>query len=406
MVIVGAGLAGAKAAQALRSEGYDGHVTLLGDESHRPYQRPPLSKEYLHGKAGRDALFVHPEIWYQTRDIDLRLNSVATAIDRERHTVTLRGGERIGYEKLLLATGAAPRTLEVAGSAHAPVLYLRRIEDSERIRAALRPHARLVVVGAGWVGLEVAAAARAAGTQVTVVESAHLPLLRALGPEIAPAFVHLHRAHGVDLRLGAEIAAIADSGHGPASVQLTDGSVLEADTVVAGIGAVPNTMLAADAGLAVRDGILVDASLQTGDPDIYAAGDVARALHPLYREHIRVEHWASARHQPTVVARAMLGDRGAVYDRVPFFYSDQYDLAMQFSGHLEPGGYERVVVRGDLQRPEEGLLVFYLAEDRVLAGMSVNLPGALRRIEHLIRSGKPVDAADLADPGLPFPRPE
>lgn len=405
MVIVGAGLAGAKAAQALRSEGYDGRITLLGDEPHRPYQRPPLSKEYLHGTAGRDALFVHPETWYQAHAVDLRLGTTVTAIDRRRREVALGGGERIGYEKLLLATGATPRPLDVPGGAQAPVLYLRRIEDSERIRAALRPGARLVVVGAGWVGLEVAAAARAAGAHVTVVEAAALPLLRALGPEIAPAFAHLHRAHGVDLRLGVEVRAIADSGGGPATVHLSDGAALDADAVVAGIGAVPNTAPAAAAGLTVQDGIVVDQSLRTSDPDVFAAGDVARAFHPLFGRYLRVEHWATARFQPVVAARSMLG-RAAVYDRVPFFYSDQYDLAMQFSGYCEPGGYDRVVVRGDLQRPAQGALAFWLAEDRVLAGMSVNLPGALKPIEHLIRSGKPVDPAALADPDLPLPRPE
>lgn len=406
MVIVGAGVAGAKAAQALRQARYDGPVTLLGDEPVRPYQRPPLSKEYLQGAAMRDALFVHPETWYRTHGVDLRLDTVASAIDRERHEVTAGDGERIGYAKLLLATGAAPRALRVPGSAHWRVLYLRRVEDSERIRAALRPGARVVVVGAGWIGLEVAAAARLAGARVTVVESADMPLLRPLGPEIAPLFATVHRERGVKLRLAAEVAAIEEAGRDAVTVHLTDGTVLDADAVIAGVGAAPNTVLAANAGLAARDGIVVDASLQTSDPDIYAAGDVACALHPLYGRHIRVEHWATARYQPAVAARAMLGQRDAVYDRVPFFYSDQYDLALQFSGYLEPGGYDRVVVRGDLQRPGDGLLAFYLAEDRVLAGMSVNLPGMLRSIERLIRSGKPVDPAALTDPDLPLPHSE
>lgn len=406
VVIVGAGLAGAKAAQALRQARFDGPVTLLSDEPLRPYQRPPLSKEYLHGTAGRDALFVHPESWYRTHGVDLRLNTVATGIDRERHEVTAGAGERIGYAKLLLTTGAAPRALHVPGSARGRVLYLRRVEDSERIRAALRPDARLVVVGAGWIGLEVAAAARLAGAQVTIVESAEMPLLRPLGPEIAPVFAALHRARGVDLRLAAEVAAIEEVGRDAVTVHLTDGTVLSADAVIAGIGAAPNTVLAANAGLTVRDGIVVDASLQTSDPDIYAAGDAARALHPLYGKHIRVEHWATARYQPAVAARAMLGERDAVYDRVPFFYSDQYELAMEFTGYIEPGDCDRVVVRGDLKRPGDGLLAFWLAEDRVLGGMSVNVRGTAKPIEHLVRSGKPVSPATLADPDLPLPRPE
>ncbi|MBS2965165.1 FAD-dependent oxidoreductase [Actinocrinis puniceicyclus] len=406
MVIVGAGLAGAKAAQALRTQGYGGRIVLVGDEPSRPYQRPPLSKEYLQGTAGRDALFVHPEGWYRNHDVDLRLGSAATAIHPRRHEIVLRGGERIGYAKLLLATGATPRPLRVPGGPGAPVLYLRRVEDSERIRAALLPDARLVVVGAGWIGLEAAAAVRAAGAHVTVVESAELPLLRALGPEMAPVFAHLHRAHGVDLRFAAEVAAIEGTGRGPATVHLTDGTALDADAVIAGIGAAPNAGLAADAGLAVEDGIVVDASLRTSDPDIYAAGDVARALHPLYGKHIRVEHWAGARHQPAVAARAMLGDGAAVYDRVPFFYSDQYDVAMEFSGHIEPGGYDEVVVRGDTGRAGDGFLAFWLAGDRVLAGMSVNVRGMVKPIERLVRCGKPVNPAILADPGLPLPRPE
>lgn len=286
------------------------------------------------------------------------------------------------------------------------MLYLRRVEDSERIRAALRPAARVVVVGAGWIGLEVAAAARVAGAHVTVVESAEMPLLRPLGPEIAPVFDALHRARGVDLRLATEVAAIEEAGRDAVKLYLTDGTVLDADAVIAGVGVAPNTVLAADAGLAVEDGVVVDSSLRTSDPDIYAAGDVARALHPLYARHIRVEHWATARYQPAVAARAMLGECDAVYERVPFFYSDQYDLAMEFFGYIEPGGYDRVVVRGSLERIEDGLLAFYLAEDRVLAGMSVNVRAAAKSIEVLVRCGKPVSPAALADPARPLPQPE
>ncbi|MGH3417159.1 MAG: FAD-dependent oxidoreductase, partial [Actinocrinis sp.] len=229
---------------------------------------------------------------------------------------------------------------------------------------------------------------------------------RPLGPEIAVLFAALHRAHGVDLRLAAEVAAIEEAGRDAVKLHLTDGTVLDADAVIAGVGVAPNTVLAANAGLAIEDGITVDASLRTGDPDIYAAGDAACALHPLYGRHIRVAHWANARYQPPVAARAMLGERDAVYERVPFFYSDQYDVSMEFFGYVEPGGYDRVVVRGDLQRPAGGLLAFWLAEDRVLGGMTVNVRGMAKPIEHLVRSGEPVSPAALADPDLPLPRPE
>ncbi|HEU5333063.1 MAG TPA: FAD-dependent oxidoreductase [Actinocrinis sp.] len=311
MVIVGGGLAGAKAAQALRGQGYDGPVALIGDEPLRPCQRPPLSKEYLQGKAAGDVLFVHPEAWYRTHGVDLRLSTPASAIDRD----------------------------------------LRRVEGSARTRAAPRSAARVVVVGAGWIGLEAAAAARVAGAQVTLVESAQLPLLHALGTEIARVFAAVHRAHRVDLRLGVEVAEIAGTGHGAAKVHLTDRAVLDADAVTVGIGAAPDTALAV--GLMVEDGVVADASLQTGDPDIYAAGDVAHALHPLHARHIRVEHWPP-RYQSAVAARAMLGDGAAVYDRVPIFYSAQYELAMEVSGYIEPSGYDTVIVRGNPHRSRTG----------------------------------------------------
>ncbi|MEU6427331.1 FAD-dependent oxidoreductase [Microbispora sp. NPDC046973] len=393
-VIVGAGLAGAKAAEALREQGFDGRITLIGAEPHRPYERPPLSKGYLAGTTDRAGVFVHPESWYADHDVELRLGVAAAGLDRGAHRVELSDGSAIGYDKLLLATGARPRTPPIPG-AHAPhVRYLRRIEDCEALRDVLGSVSRLAVIGAGWIGLEVTAAARQAGVAVTVLETAQLPLLRALGPEVARVFAGLHRDHGVDLRLGVAVSEITPSG-----VRLADGGEIGADAVLVGVGAEPEVRLAARAGLHVDDGIVVDAALRTGDPDIVAAGDVANAHHPLLGTHVRVEHWANALKQPAVAAATMLG-REAVYEELPYFYTDQYDLGMEYVGHVEPGGYDQVVFRGDVAARE--FIAFWLSGDRVLAGMNVNVWDVVEPIKTLIRTRTPVTAQALADPGRPL----
>ncbi|GAA4842969.1 NAD(P)/FAD-dependent oxidoreductase [Kitasatospora terrestris] len=394
-VIVGAGLAGAKAAEALRAEGHAGPVVLIGEEGERPYERPPLSKDYLLGRAGREKIFVHPADWYREHDVDLRLSTAVTAVDPAARTVTLAGGERLGFTRLLLATGSSPRRIPVPGGDAEHVLYLRRVEDSERLRAAFRPGARVVIVGAGWIGLEAAAAARAADCEVTVLEAAELPLLRVLGREVAQVFADLHRAHGVDLRFGVQVAEIR-----PDAVLLGDGTAVPADAVLVGVGISPDTGLAEAAGLAVDNGVRTDEHLRTSHPDVFAAGDVANAFHPLYGRPIRVEHWANALNQPAVAARSMLG-RDAVYDRVPYFFTDQYDLGMEYTGYAEPGGYDRVVFRGDVAGRE--FIAFWLAADgRVLAGMNVNVWDVVDPIRALCRSGRPVDAGRLADPAVPL----
>ncbi|MFF4796552.1 NAD(P)/FAD-dependent oxidoreductase [Streptomyces sp. NPDC001276] len=399
-VIVGASLAGAKAAEALRERGFDGRIVLFGDEPEPPYERPPLSKGYLMGKQDREAIFVHPSQWYTDHEIDLRLDTTVTTIDRAGHAVTASGGETIAYDKLLLATGASPRPLDVPGADLDGVLYLRRVEDCERIKHTFQHSSRMVFVGGGWIGLEVAAAARDAGVQATILEPSELPLLRLLGPQIAPVFADLHQEHGVDLRLTAQVTEIVNSGDGQAAgVRLTDGSLIDADAVVVGIGAVPNTALAADAGLQVSEGVVVDVALRTSDPDICAAGDVAHAFHPMLGKHIRMEHWANALHQPAVAARSMLGER-AFYDRVPYFFTDQYDLGMEYAGYTEPGGYDDVVVRGDLGRRE--FIAFWLADGRVLAGMNVNVWDVNEAIQQLVHAGSQVDRGALADPDTPL----
>jgi 3-phenylpropionate/trans-cinnamate dioxygenase ferredoxin reductase subunit len=398
-VITGASLAGAKAAETLRQEGFAGPVVLIGDETERPYERPPLSKDYLLGKAERESIHVHPASWHADNGVELRLGIRVTGIDPAAHEVTLADGSRVGYARLLLATGSSPRRLPVPGADADGVLYLRRVADSDQIKAAFQTAARIVVIGAGWIGLETAAAARAAGVEVTVLEAAALPLLRVLGPEAAQVFAGLHREHGVDLRFGVQVSEITGSGGRVRGVRLADGGHVEADAVIVGVGITPNTQLAEAAGLAVSNGVVVDARLRSSDPDIYAAGDVASAYHPVLGKHIRVEHWANALNQPQTAARAMLG-QDVAYDRVPYFYTDQYDLGMEYAGYVEPGGYDHVVFRGDAERRE--FVAFWLAGGRVLAGMNVNVWDVNDAIQALVRSGKPVDTGRLADPGVPL----
>jgi len=388
--VIGAGLAGAKAVEALRAEGFDGRLVLFGAEPHRPYERPPLSKGYLLGKAERDSVFVHPAGWYAEHDVDLRLDTAVAGLDRHAHELINGHGDPLHYDRLLLATGAAPRRLAVPGADLAGVRYLRSLDDSDALRAAFRPGAAVVVIGAGWIGLETAAAARAAGAAVTVLESAPLPLLRVLGPRVATVFADLHRENGVDLRLGVTVAAIRPAEGDPdavGSVELGDGTVLDADVVVVGVGVTPNVELARSAGLDVEDGILVDAGLRTSDPHIVAAGDVANAEHPVLGRRIRVEHWANALNQPAVAARTMLGAEAA-YDRLPYFFTDQYDLGMEYLGYA--GADDDVVIRGDLGARE--FVALWVRDGRVVAGMNVNVWDVTDRIRELILSGSPPEA--------------
>ena len=396
-LIVGGGQAGAKAAEALRAEGFEGGISLLCQESELPYLRPPLSKDYLQGKAERDSVFVHPADWYRDNDVELVLGIEATALDRENRAVVLADGSRRRYDKLLLCTGSSPRLLTVPGADLDGVHYLRRLDDSERIRAGFAHSARVVVIGAGWIGLETAAAARAAGLQVTVLEAAALPLFGVLGPDVAQVFADLHRDHGVDLRC--EVVVERLSGHDGriASVTLADGSVIPADMVIVGVGIRPNVSLAEEAGIAVDNGIVVDEHLQSSDPDVFAAGDVANAFNRKLDRHVRVEHWANAEHQPAIAAQSMMG-RTAVYDRLPFFYSDQYDLGLEYTGYAGPDDYDRVVFRGDVAGRQ--FIAFWLSGHHVVAGMNVNTWDVSEQIEAIISTGLPVDVGRLADPGV------
>ncbi|MDD7937968.1 FAD-dependent oxidoreductase [Actinomycetospora lutea] len=397
-VIVGAGLAGAKAAETLR-EGGAGRIVLIGDEQERPYDRPPLSKEYLQGNAGRDAVYLHPADWYAEHGIELRTGVRASAVDRDAHEVVLADGERVGYRTLLLTTGSSPRRLPVPGTDLDGVHLLRTLGDSDTIAAAIRSSSRMVVIGGGWIGLEVTAAARIAGVAVTLIESAPLPLLRVLGPEIAEVFAALHREHGVDLRVDTDLAGIRGQDGRVTGVRLADGTEIDADAVVVGVGITPNTDLAEAAGLEVSDGVVVDARHRTSDPDVHAAGDVANLWYPAFERHLRVEHWDNALNGGPAAARAMLGD-DTEYDHLPYFFTDQYDLGMEYTGYVAPGEYDEVVVRGDLSSRE--FVAFWLAGGRVLAGMNVNIWDVTDPIARLVRLEETFDRARHADPAVPL----
>ncbi|MFI8290069.1 NAD(P)/FAD-dependent oxidoreductase [Streptomyces sp. ms191] len=407
-VIVGGGLAGAKAAETLRAEGFNGRVILIGDERDHPYERPPLSKGYLIGKDERDGVFVHEAAWYAQNDIELHLGQAVTTVDRTARTVRLGDGTTIRYDRLLLATGSEPRRLDIPGTGLAGVHHLRRLAHADRLRHVLaalgRDNGHLVIAGAGWIGLEVAAAARGYGAEVTVVESAPTPLHQVLGPELGQLFADLHAEHGVRFHFGGRLTEIVGQDGMVLAVRTDDGEEHPAHAVLAAIGAAPRTALAESAGLALVDrahggGIAVDESLRTSDPEIFAAGDVAAAHHPLLHTRLRVEHWANALNGGPAAARAMLG-RPVSYDRVPYFFSDQYDLGMEYSGWAPPGSYDQVVLRGDVGKRQ--FIAFWLKDRRVLAGMNVNVWDVTESIQRLIRSGAPVDPDALADPSVPL----
>ena len=399
IAIIGGGLAGAQGAEQLREAGYDGRIALVSDERELPYLRPPLSKDYLLGKADREHVFVHPETWYRDHDVDLILGNGAKRLDIDEQRVHLADGGHLDYDALLLATGSSPRHLSVPGAGLSGVCTLRRLDDSEVLRTQFARDQRVVIIGAGWIGLEVASAARASGRVVTMLEAADLPMVRVLGPALGRYFADLHRAHGVDLRLGVTVEQLTGEHGRVTGVRLADGTQIDADLVVVGVGITPNVDLAADAGVDVDNGIVVDEHLRASVSDVYAAGDVANAFHPLLRHHLRVEHWANARYQPAVAAQSMLG-RPAVYDRLPFFYSDQYDIGLEYVGHARPDDVDAVQVRGDLDAHQ--FVAFWTSGRRVLAGMHVNTWGTTDAMESLIRSGRDVDLDRLVDPDVPL----
>ncbi|MFC4127497.1 NAD(P)/FAD-dependent oxidoreductase [Nocardia rhizosphaerae] len=399
-VVMGGGLGAAKLAEALRANDFDGRVTVLAAEEELPYERPPLSKQHLAGTQQLPDFTVDQGSWYRDHHIDLRLGTMATAFDPRAHTVTLPDGSTLSYDKLALATGSRPRNLPIPGAAAPNVYTLRTIGDSDVLAEVLRENRKLVIIGAGWIGLEVAAQARARDVDVTVLEAAQLPLLGALGPEMGRFYADLHRAHGVDLRTGTQVAEIRTEDGIATGVRLADGTEIPAQAVLVAVGAQPNVESALAAGLAVNGGVLVDAALRTSDPDVVAVGDIAEQEHPVLNRPVRVEHWATALNQPAVAARTMLG-KPASYDRLPYFFSDQYDVGMEYTGYVGRDDDVRVVVRGD--QAEREFVAFWLDQrDRVVAGMNVNVWDVTERIKALILSGEPVDPQRLADPDTPL----
>ncbi|OJV58261.1 MAG: FAD-dependent oxidoreductase [Cellulomonas sp. 73-145] len=389
-VIVGGGLAAATSVGELRDRGFDGRLVLVGAEQHLPYERPPLSKGYLLGTAQLDDAFVHPSSWYADHDVELRLGTAVTRIDPGAHTVTT-GQDALAYDRLLIATGARPRRLGIADDSGAPVAYLRTMEDSQRLKPALAPGRRIVVVGGGWIGLEVAAAARTAGADVVVLEALELPLVRVLGPEVAGVFRDLHLEHGVDVRTRVSVTGVARDGD-RAVVTLADGSSLTADLLVVGVGVAPNSELAQAAGLDTDNGVLVDERLRASDPDVFAAGDVANAYHPALGRRVRLEHWDTAIEHGRTAARNMLGG-AEPYSRLPYFFTDQYDLGIEYVGSVGPDGYDEVVLRGDVAGRR--FTAFWVKDDRVVAGMHANDWDAIESVRRIVTAGR-VDPIPLS----------
>ncbi len=394
-VIVGAGMAGGKAAEALREEGFDGRVVLVGAERHRPYERPPLSKDYLRGESEQPAWLQEDEGWYEEHDVQLRTSTVVQSIDAGAGEVALSGGERLAYDRLLLATGAEPRRIPIPGADLAGVHLLRTVEDSDALRGVIGAGGALVVIGGGWIGCEVAASARQGGMDVTIVEPMEVPLLRVLGPELGGFYRDVHASEGVELLLGSGVEAIEGDGRAE-RVRTSDGRTIDCAAVVVGIGVAPRSELAQGV-LRVDNGILVDEHLQASVDGIFAAGDVANAIHPVFGRRVRVEHWANALEQGPAAARSMLG-RDVSYAKVPYFFSDQYEVGMEYAGLHDPGSDE-LVLRGDMASRE--FIAFWVRGDTLVAGMNVNVWDVSDPIQELIASGATVDRARLADPDVP-----
>ncbi len=390
-VIVGASLAGAKAAETLREEGFEGPVVLVGEEPVRPYERPPLSKAYLRGEVGFDDAAVHPEGFYADHQIELLTSTTVASIDPTTRHVTLDPGGQLAYDELLLTTGATPRRVAIPGAELEGIHYLRSLASCDALRDAIATATKLVVVGAGWIGCEVAASARQLGKEVALIEGAQVPLQRVLGPEVGAMFRDLHAYHGVDLHMGVGVEAFRGT-KSAEEVVLADGSSVSGDLFVVGVGVSPRTELAEAASLTLDNGIVVDGHLATSIPGIWAAGDVANAYHPVFGTTIRLEHWSAALNQGPVAARNMLG-RDVTYEKVPYFYSDQYDLGMEYNGFAAI--WDQVVYRGDRAKGE--VIVFWLDQGRVVAGMNVNVWDVADQIASLVRSKRSVDPRLLAD---------
>jgi 3-phenylpropionate/trans-cinnamate dioxygenase ferredoxin reductase component len=395
-VIVGASLAGAKAAESLRERGFDGRIVLIGAEPERPYERPPLTKDYLRGESEREGAFVHPEAFYAEQRIELLTETTVQNINVGAASVTLSDGRELQYQRLLLATGAEPRRLDLPGGDLEGIHYLRSLADCESLKERLATGGHVAVVGAGWIGSEFAASARQRGLEVTMIDPLRFPNERIFGPEIGAFYRDVHASHGVELMLGEGVSAFEGDGSVRA-VALSGGRRVECDFALVAVGVAPRTELASRAGLQVDNGILVNEALATSAPNVFAAGDVANAWHPFYQQRVRVEHWTNALNQGPAAAGGMLG-ADISYDRIPYFYSDQYDVGMEYSGFAT--SCDEVVFRGDRDRGE--FIAFWLKDGRVLAGMNVNVWDVNQHVQSLIRSRQEVDPATLADTDTPL----
>jgi 3-phenylpropionate/trans-cinnamate dioxygenase ferredoxin reductase component len=390
-VIVGAGLAGGGAAATLRQEGFDGKVVLIGAEPQPPYERPPLSKEYLRGEASFERALVQPPGFYDENGIEARFGVRATRVDAAEKVVELDSGERVAYERLLIATGSRNRRLPIPGLDLEGIHSLRTVADSDRIRAEIAPGRKAVVVGMGFIGSEVAASLRQSGVDVVVVDRNEVPLRRVLGEEVGRVIEGIHRDHGTSMIFEDTVAAFEGAGR-VERVTTARGRRIECDFVVVGLGVEPVTDLLADTGAGIDNGVVVDEYCRTGVEGIYAAGDVANHYHPVFGRRIRVEHWQNALKQGPAAARNML-EKGEPYDEVPWFWSDQYEYNLQYAGfHTE---WDELVVRGSME--ERNFVAFYRKDRRVLAAVAVNRGKDLRRSMPLIKAREPVDAARLCD---------
>lgn len=397
-LIIGGGTAAARAVEGIREVDPDGTIAVVTAEHHLPYDRPPLSKGILLGSDAPTAALPRDAEWYREQRVELRLGDPVAALDPQAHTATLISGEHLEWERLLLATGSSVRHLDVPGADLPGVFSLRTLEDSLALLDRFKEGGRVAIVGAGWIGLEVAAAARSHGCSVVVVEPQRVALLGVMGERLGTWFADLHRAHGVDFRFGTGVTSIEGT-TAATGLTLTDGTRLRASTVVVGVGIRPNTMLAEAAGLTVDNGIVTDEALRTSRPDIWAAGDVANWQNRALGRPVRVEHWANAYDGGLAAGRSMAGAE-VVYDPQPFFYSDQYDAGLEYTGYVPRGIEAEVVLRGD---PGSGaFMAFWVVPEgdgvRVLAGMHVNTWDTIDAIIALIRADRPIDPARLADP--------
>jgi 3-phenylpropionate/trans-cinnamate dioxygenase ferredoxin reductase subunit len=396
-VIVGGGQAGGRAAEAMRAAGFDGRIVILAGEPVRPYERPPLSKQVLTGEADAGTVFLRDESYYESQGIEVRLRAEVTAIDRNGRRLALASGESLGYDKLLLATGTRVRHLPVPGGELGGVHYLRTLADSEALGRDLAPGRRIVIVGGGYIGLEVAAAARKRDCTVTVLEASDRLMGRQIAPELGAWFAEQHRARGVDVRTGVQVEGFVDDGTGRVSaVQTADGGEIAADAVVVGVGVRPNVELAEAAGLPCDDGIVVDEQGRTADPAIFAAGDVSRHPNPVLGRAIRLESWQNAQLQAEAAGRTMAGCPSD-YRAVPWFWSDQFDINLQMVGL--PESWDSLVWRGDPAR-DAAFSVFYLSDGRVVAANAVNQGKDIAPARKMIETGARPDPAALADTGV------